>query len=74
MATGGGDGAMNTERDNWKNVTAEDATDAELRLVHKIHGPKPDWMDADNWRNNMRAIAKDIREHVASVANEKDQV
>ena len=56
---------MNTERDNWKDVTEMDATDAELRLVHKIYGPKPQWMTEANWRNNMRACAQVIREHVA---------
>ena len=58
---------MNTERDNWKEITPEDATDAELRLIHKIFGPKPSWMDDKNWRNNMRQCAKDIREHVESL-------
>lgn len=55
---------MNTERDNWKDITLDDATPDELRLVHKIHGPKPDWMTDANWRDNMRACAKGIREHV----------
>lgn len=55
---------MNTERDNWKDVTPEDATDAELRLVHIIQGGKPEWMDDSRWRENMRECAKAIREHV----------
>ena len=55
---------MNTERDYWKNITIEDATEAELRLVHKIFGPKPNWMNADNWRTNLRSCARYIREHV----------
>jgi hypothetical protein len=54
-----------TERNNWENVTPEDATDAELRLVHKIFGPKPEWMDDANWRNNMRSCANEIRKNVA---------
>ena len=57
---------MNTERDNWKNILPEDATDNELSLVHKIFGQKPKWMDNENWRINMRAYAKDIREYVAN--------
>lgn len=60
---------MNTERDNWKDVTLGDATDEELHLVHKIFGHKPDWMDDDNWRKNMKACAKDIREYVISMTN-----
>lgn len=52
---------MNTERDNWKNITPEDATDSELQLVHKIHGPKPAWLDDAQWRENMRACAREIR-------------
>jgi hypothetical protein len=60
---------MNTERDNWKNITPEDATDDELKLVHRICGGKPEWMTTENWRNNMRAIAKDIRKHVEKQIN-----
>lgn len=55
---------MNTERDNWKDLTPEDATDDELRLIHRICGPKPIWLDEANWRSNMRACVRDIREHV----------
>ena len=55
---------MNTERDNWKDLTSADATAAELRLVHLIHGQKPTWLDDHNWRLNMRECAKAIREHV----------
>ena len=53
------------ERRLWKDITQEDATDDELHVVHMIFGPRPDWMDRENWRQNMRACAKHIREHVA---------
>lgn len=59
---------MNTERDTWKDITPEDATESELLLVHKIFGPKPKWMTDANWRDNMRAVAKDIRQHVRARA------
>lgn len=62
---------MNAERRGWKNLIPEDATDAELNLVHKIFGPKPEWMDDRNWRINMRECARDIREHVSLMANTK---
>ncbi len=58
---------MNTERDNWKDILPEDATDNELKLVHKIFGQKPKWMEDKNWRTNMRACAKDIREYVKQI-------
>lgn len=54
----------NCARDNWRNIIDEDATAAELYLVHRIMGGKPDWMDDENWRINMRGVAKHIREHV----------
>jgi len=58
---------VNSERDNWKDITPKDATTAELHLVHLISGPKPKWMTEGNWRENMRVVAKDIREYVRHV-------
>jgi hypothetical protein len=58
---------MNTERDNWIELTPEDATDAELGLVHKIMGDRPKHITPAQWRDNMRACAKSIRSHVAAV-------
>jgi len=60
---------VNTQRRGWENLTPDDATDAELNLVHLIAGQKPHWMDAGQWRLNMRAVARDIRDHVAHMAN-----
>lgn len=57
---------MNNERGNWKDITLEDASDSELDLVHMIFGPRPKWMDAVNWRNNMRACANIIRSHYST--------
>ena len=54
---------MNTERD-WQDATAD-----ELRLLHMLCGEKPTWMDADNWRKNMRACATLIRKHVELTAH-----
>lgn len=51
-------------RHGWKNITIEDATEDEMELIHKIFGPKPDWMSDENWRENMKACAKDIRDYV----------
>ncbi len=61
----------NTERDGWRDLTPEDATGSELRLIHQISGPKPDWITPENWRDNMRACARDIREHVMTVSTQK---
>ena len=58
---------MNNERRNWKDITPEDATDDELSLIHKICGEKPKWMTDENWRNNMKACAKDIRDHIRKI-------
>jgi hypothetical protein len=57
---------MNTERDNWTDITPADATDAELRLVHTIYGNKPELMSCSNWRTNMAVVAASIRAHVKS--------
>lgn len=57
---------MNTERDNWRDITPEDATDAELHLVYRIMGPRPHYVSPEQWRENMQAVARDIRAHVAS--------
>lgn len=59
---------MNTERDNWKDITPNDATESELTLVHLLLGSKPQWMDNSNWRTNMEECAKWIREHVRQAA------
>ena len=55
---------MSTERFFWDNITAADATDAEIDLVHVIFGDKPAYMSAEQWRDNLRSIAQHIRYHV----------
>lgn len=53
-----------SERACWEKITKEDATDAELNLLHWIMGGKPGWMESSQWRENARACVEHIREHV----------
>jgi len=62
---------VNTERNNWSELTPEDATAGELHLIHLVHGPKPNWMSDENWRSNMRACAQCIRDYVAMMTVHK---
>jgi len=61
----------NTERAGWSNTTAEDATSEELHLVHMIAGPRKEFVTREQYRENMRACAADIREHVDSFLPDK---
>jgi len=55
---------VNTERNNWDNITSADATARELELIHRIFGPKPEYVSADQWRENTAVCAQAIRAHV----------
>ncbi len=57
------------ERLNWRDITEADATDAELHLVYRIAGGRPNYITREQWRENMKACAKDIRAHVEHVSN-----
>lgn len=45
---------------------SRDATQAELELIYRIFGPKPTCMTPEQWKENTRSIAQDIRDHVDS--------